>query len=129
MPEQNIVTRFKSNLKRLRKERGFSQRELARKIGVSQRLITYYEDRAIDIPLSKVEVLSKALEVSVAQLLDMKVCNDEITHVDIRILKKVRQIQELPKRAQDALIHTINTALNMDRMQKKSKEATNKKSK
>ncbi len=122
MNEKKIVHILKKNLARLRKERGISQRALAREIGVSQRMVAYYEDKAIDIPLSKVEDLAEALNVSIGELLDIRVQKQtEHIEIDVRILRKIRQIQDLPKRARESLLQTINTALEMNKIKSKVK--------
>lgn len=51
-----------SIIKRLREEKGFSQVELARKIGVSKQTLYKYEKNIVtNIPSDKIEALAKAL--------------------------------------------------------------------
>lgn len=109
--KQNNIDIFKKNLVRLRKERGLSQRALAAKIGVTQRLITYYEKEAPNIPLTKIQEIAEALEVSIVELLDPRQRISNTEELDVRTIRKIKQIESLPRRARDALWHTINATL------------------
>lgn len=55
------------NLPRLRKEKGMSQVELAKKAGVSQQLVSRLES-GVDLTSKKLPELARALEVSVDEL-------------------------------------------------------------
>ena len=52
-----------------RKERGFTQTELANKIGFGQQLITKYETGQRNIPLLNLLMIADALEVPLQKLL------------------------------------------------------------
>lgn len=113
MPKNDIVSIFKRNLVQLRKARGYTQRELARKMKVSQRVVAYYENDAANIPLTKLQDLATALDVAVVELLAPKKNGKErdIEEIDIRIIRKMKEIQALPRRTSDALWLTINATL------------------
>jgi transcriptional regulator with XRE-family HTH domain len=120
--KKNTMEIFRKNLYRLRKERGLSQRTIAEKMKVSQRLVAYYECKAPNIPLTKVQDFADALEVSIVELLDTKQKGiSEAEELDVRIIRKIKQIEKLPRRAQEALWHNINTTLEVHagKMQKK----------
>ncbi len=76
----------------------------------------YYENEGNNIPLSKVQELAEALEVSVAELLDLNTRKTGIEDIDIRLIKKIQAIEALPRRAKDALWHTINMTLEMQKL-------------
>ena len=59
-------------LARLRNERGYSQRDLARETGISHRMIAYYEKQAQYPPTHVLPILAKALGVSLDQLFGME---------------------------------------------------------
>jgi len=120
MKNTGIVKAVQDNLVRIRKERGLTQSELARKINSSQRAIAYYENEGNNIPLSKVQELAEALEVSVAELLDLNTRKTGIEDIDIRLVKKIQAIETLPRRAKDALWHTINMTLEMQKLKSSS---------
>lgn len=63
------------NLKRIRRERGLTQAELARKVGITQVYVAYLEggrkSKASRTPsLRTLEKLAKALKVKVGELLE-----------------------------------------------------------
>jgi transcriptional regulator with XRE-family HTH domain len=112
--QTDVVETFKKNLVRLRKKRGLSQRELAKRMGSSQRVVAYYEKEAANIPLTKLQEIARALEVSVLDLLDTKIDRRaNITSIDVRTLRKIEQIDNLPRRARESLWQTINATLGM----------------
>ncbi len=126
MQKSQIIKTVKKNLIRLRKHRGLSQKELAKHMKVSQRVIAYYENEANNIPLVKLQDLANVLEVSITELLSTKfIKNDNISTIDIRLIRKLKEIEKLPRRARDALWHTVNTTLEMHVI--KSQRETNKK--
>ena len=91
---------FSQNLIKLRKERGMSQSDLAKLCGVTQRMITYYENQAVRPPIDKIEAIAKALNVKIDDLLGMnKETNiqKEFINIDARTLKKLKLIISLPK--------------------------------
>ena len=55
---------FNKNLAIYRKQRGLSQRELAKLINTTHRTIAYYENETNSIPVDKLEKLAKVLNVS-----------------------------------------------------------------
>lgn len=73
--------KYVNNLKDLRKKAGFTQDELAKKIGISKRTLAYWEKGENNIKPEKAEKLAKIFNVSVAYLLgytdDSKVYDDE----------------------------------------------------
>jgi len=104
---------FSKNLSRIRKQRSLSQADLAKITGLSDRMIAYYETRAINPPLDKVEILSKALNVTLNDLLGTKKKSDieeEIVKIDARTLKKIKIILSLP-RHQRHMIYSMAESL------------------
>jgi transcriptional regulator with XRE-family HTH domain len=123
MVKKNIVDTAKQNITKLRIKLGLSQTELARKMKTSQRLIAYYESKAGNIPLLKLQDFADALNVSVGTLLDERSNPEEIgPDIDIRLLKRLKQIDKLPRRAKEALIHNINTTIEMHEMKQKTNQ-------
>ncbi|MBD3315200.1 MAG: helix-turn-helix domain-containing protein [Chitinivibrionales bacterium] len=55
-----------------RKAKGFTQQMLADSIGVTQRVITYYERESQRIPATKLAEIALALDVSADELLGLK---------------------------------------------------------
>ena len=98
-------------LARLRKEKGYTQIELAEKIGTIQGLISDYEcDKLRPHPEMLVR-FALALEVSTDECLGLKQADGRSSKLDRRFLRRLKLIEKLPKRDQDALIRTIDAFL------------------
>jgi transcriptional regulator with XRE-family HTH domain len=122
MQKEDVVSTFKKNLVALRKKRGFSQRELAKKMQATQRIVAYYEKEAANIPLTKLQDLARALDVTVVELLNQRFEKAKgVEELDVRTVKKIKQIEGLPRRAQEALWHNINTTLEMHALKMKGR--------
>jgi transcriptional regulator with XRE-family HTH domain len=126
MRKKNLIDTIRENIVRLRKANGWSQTDLAKKMKTSQRLVAYYEDKSANMPLEKLQEFAEVFDVSVGALLDERPVNGNVgPEVDLRLLKRVKQIDSLPRRAKDALIHNINTAIENHEM--KAEKRQNKK--
>lgn len=63
-----LRTLLAANLRRLRKERGLAQHQLATLAGVDQSFISHIERESRDVTLATVETLAKALDVAATDL-------------------------------------------------------------
>jgi transcriptional regulator with XRE-family HTH domain len=98
----------------LRKERGFTQVELAEHLGVIQSVISSYEVGRVRPSPEMVLRISSALRVSADQLLgreDKEPKSKAAESVDRRFLRRLKLVKTLPKRDQDALLRTIDAFL------------------
>lgn len=65
----DILHLFGTNLRRIRKERGFSQRELSARCNVDNADISRMENGEINVTLRTLSQLADALEVAILELL------------------------------------------------------------
>lgn len=68
--DEKFLKKFGVNLKRVRKEKGISQEELANALGFSQPHIVKIELGQVNTSISHVSAIAKALDVSVSYLFD-----------------------------------------------------------
>ena len=68
----NILLTFGGNLKRLRNEKGYSQRELAANCEIDNADISRMENGLINISLQTLEQLAEALDASPCDFFDCK---------------------------------------------------------
>jgi transcriptional regulator with XRE-family HTH domain len=110
------------NLRRLRKERGLSQYDLAEMSGISQRMINHYENYAATPPVEKLKVIAKALNVKMSALLEDPEENDDLDAAlfDTRSLKKMRDILELPPNDRSFLYRTLNNLVRKNQLERAS---------
>lgn len=86
-----------SRIKRLRKELGISQKELAERIGVSNSRVSNWE-QGINRP--DADILSKlcsALQTSPSLLLGMKLTKDELTEKEWKVIRAYRSHTDVQK--------------------------------
>ncbi len=102
---------FGSRLARVRKERGFTQVELAAKVGMIQAVISDYERDKLRPYADVVARLASALGVSTDELLGVKAAKKNGTIGNRRFLRRIQMMDQLPKRDQDALLRTIDAFL------------------
>jgi len=99
-------------LARIRKERGFTQVELAEKIGIIQGLVSDYERGKLRPHPEMLSRFATALQVSTDELLGLEpATKSNASPVDRRFLRRLRAIKGLPKRDQEALLRTIDAFL------------------
>ena len=89
---------FGQRLVQIRKSKGLTQVELGKRIGVSQRIIHHYENKAEYPPTQKLIELAQALDMSVDDLLGIKDNGNGKSYQDIKptLAKKLRQASKLP---------------------------------
>ncbi len=75
-PSTRVVRVLSENIRRLRQEQGLSQEALSERCGLHRTYVGSVEREERNVTLSTLEAFSKALGVSVPQLLTRKVDDD-----------------------------------------------------
>jgi transcriptional regulator with XRE-family HTH domain len=104
--EENIGER----MARLRRERGITQVELAEILGVAQPMVSAYENGGLRLHGELIVELTKILDVTADQLLGLKETKNGPAK-NGRMLRKLQQLELLPRRDQQALMRTIEAFL------------------
>jgi transcriptional regulator with XRE-family HTH domain len=100
---------FGHRLADLRKAKGFTQQDLASSIGVSQRMLAYYEKHAKRPPLEKLEAIMKALSVPIDELLGVTpVKKMPGAPKDAYLHRKLQRVKEMPKTDQKVILNMID---------------------
>ncbi|CAN5341530.1 hypothetical protein BH09MYX1_BH09MYX1_62210 [soil metagenome] len=119
-PRSKLITKplspdgesFGPRLARLRKDRGFTQVELAEKSGLIQALISDYERDRLRPHADIIVRFALALGVSADELLGLRGEQAKKGVVKSRrFLRRLELVDTLPKRDQDALLRTIDAFL------------------
>ena len=113
---------FGKRLKNIRRERGYTQAQLAELTGISRRAIVHYETQVKRPPLEKVKKIAEVLKISVDVLLDVSTPSKKQRKTEkasYRVMKKVRLIEKLPKRDQDMIFTLINTLVEKNKLKDK----------
>ena len=100
-------------LAELRKQRGYSQEELARRIGAVQVVISDYEHGRLRLSAEMALRFAAALDVPIQELLQPSeaITVEPAERPSRRLLRRMQQIEQLPRRKQAALLTTIDTFL------------------
>lgn len=104
--------RIGARIARLRKDKGLTQTELAQALGVSQPVVSDYENDVIGLDSERIAQLAQVLGASADELLGMEKPARTATAIkNRRIYRQLQSIDKLPKRDQEALARTIDAFL------------------
>jgi len=94
----------------MRKARGLTQTELGNKIGLSKRMVAYYEGQTKRPPANLLIPIAKALKVSIEELLGAKKMSlNETTHA--ALWRRLKKVETLPKSDQRALLKMLDACI------------------
>lgn len=96
---------------RLRKDRGYTQAELAERMGIIQALISDYELDKLRLHAEMVIRFAQALEVSSDELLGLNGAKKNGDKLSLKLLRRSKKIEALPQPQQKTLLKTIDTFL------------------
>lgn len=108
MKRSSTINDFGKKLAALRKGNGLTQTELGEKVGVSKRVIAYYEGETKYPPTHLIVPLSKALNVTTDELLGVKPTKDKSHSQSPKLQRRMNKIEQLPPSQQRALLQTID---------------------
>lgn len=109
--KERAVNGFGARLAALRQGRGLSQEALATEVGVSRRVIAYYEARDAQPPGALLGSLARALKVSTDALLGLTPIATKTSPKTARLLKRLQRIEELPPADQRAVLKLVDAML------------------
>ena len=95
----------------MRQQRGLSQEELAAAVGVSRRVIAYYEAESPQLPGAHLIDLARAFKVSADELLGLEPLSEKTSPKTARLLKRLRRVEELPPADQRAVLKLVDAML------------------
>jgi transcriptional regulator with XRE-family HTH domain len=111
---------FGKRLAQLRKEAGFTQKELADEIGATRRVIAYYETESEHPPANLLVDLAQALKVSTDELLGVKPLKKKARQPDSRVLRRIQQIENLDPTTKRQVIQVIDTFIQAAQLKKQA---------
>ena len=110
---------FGQRLARLRKARGYTQTELGGLVGLSQRLMTYYERESGRPPGHLLPQLAKILGVNVDVLLGVEGVREPPPPKHTRLWRKLREVEQLPEADRKVVLRFVDALLTKQRLQQK----------
>jgi transcriptional regulator with XRE-family HTH domain len=107
--EAEELEKIRENIKFQRKKQGLTQIELAHKMGITQRVISYYENEAPTITLDAIAKIAKALDVPKRKILDTDREEQLLPVVSRAMQRRIDLIKDLSPKAQRTISDMIDT--------------------
>ena len=102
---------FGQRLCRIRKEKGYTQVQLAEKLGIIQVLISDYERDKLRPYHEMIVRFARALDVSADELLGLRLSKKKGNDPSLKLIRRMQKIEDLPLSQQKVLLRTIDTFL------------------
>lgn len=109
--KERTLDGFGARLTALRQARGLTQDALGTAVGISNRMIAYYERDGAQPPGAILVELARALKVSTDTLLGVTPIADKTSPKVARLLNRLRRISELPPADQRAVLKLVDAML------------------
>lgn len=114
------VAGFGARLKALRTAAGFTQEELASEVGVSRRMIAYYEGETEYPPTALLPKLAQALKISADELLGIAPIRKAAKPGNIRLERRLQQIEQLEPAEKRQVLQVLDAFIERGRLRKKA---------
>ena len=112
---------FSNNLSRIRKMKGYSQRELAKISGISHRMINHYENNPTSVPINKLKILADALDTKITFFFDDSEYEDNsVENLDVRWIKKINEIRNLPEADRKEINRHISSLIEKQKLREQN---------
>jgi transcriptional regulator with XRE-family HTH domain len=109
--KERTIEGFGERLSQIRKSRGLTQAEVGKAVGVSNRVIAYYEQDGAQPPGAMLVDLARALRVSTDQLLGLKPPKEKRSPRAARLLKRLQKVEQLPPTDQRVVLKLVDGLL------------------
>lgn len=100
---------FGQRLAKIRKAKGYTQVELADKLGIIQVMVSDYERDKLRPYHEMIVRLANALDMSTDELLGVKPVKSKDTKVSLKLQRRMQKIDSLPAAKQKVILQTIDT--------------------
>ena len=100
---------FGQRLAKIRKAKGYTQVELADKLGIIQVMVSDYERDKLRPYHEMIVRLANALDMSTDELLCVKPFKSKDTKVNLKLQRRMQKIDALPTAKQKVILQTIDT--------------------
>jgi transcriptional regulator with XRE-family HTH domain len=98
-------------LARIRKQYGYTQVDLAKKIGIIQSLISDYETDRLRLTAEMAVRFALALGVSTDELLHPKAKKKSAKKPSLKVMRRMEEIEKLPPRQQTFVLSALDSIL------------------
>ena len=111
---------FGERLGELRKAAGFTQQQLADEVGVSRRMIAYYEGQSAHPPTTLLPDIARALNLSTDALLGLTPIKKTAKPANTRLARRLQQIEKLETADKRQILQVLDTLLESAQLKRKA---------
>jgi transcriptional regulator with XRE-family HTH domain len=115
---------FGARLTELRKAAGYTQVELASEIGVSQRVVAYYEIQTDNPPSKLLPEIARVLGVTTDTLLGVNPPPKRGRAADSRLERRLQQLEKLGVREKRQILQLLDTFLEDHKLRRRAGNGT-----
>ena len=112
-------TSFGTRLAALRKAAGYTQLELANEVGVSRRMIAYYEGQSEHPPTHLLTDIARALNLTTDALLGATPIKKSARPANSRLQRRLQQIEQLDPTEKRQVLQVIEAFIERGKLKKK----------
>jgi transcriptional regulator with XRE-family HTH domain len=120
MPKKKQAVGFGVRLAALRKSAGFTQAELAAEVGVSRRMITYYESQGAHPPTHLLTEIARALRLSTDELLGAVPIKKAARPGNVRLQRRLQQLESLDPSEKRQALQLLDAFIERGKLKKKA---------
>ena len=110
---------FGARLATLRKAAGITQTALAAEVGISQRMMAYYEGPTAQPPANLLPAIASALGVSIETLLGTETSKRRAKATDTRLQRRLQQIEKLPPQERRQILQVLDAFIERGQLKQK----------
>lgn len=110
---------FGTRLARLRTAAGYSQREFAAVVGITQRMVAYYEGETTHPPTTLLPRFAATLNVTADELLGLQPVQRSKVATDSRLWRRFKQVEQLPAQDRREILRIIDAFLELDEFKRR----------
>jgi transcriptional regulator with XRE-family HTH domain len=111
---------FGPRLAGFRKQAGISQTAFAREIGISQRMMAYYEAPSAFAPANLLPAMARVLGVSVEALLGTETAKRKTKALDTRMQRRLQQIASLPPEDRRQIMQLLDAFIERGQLKRRA---------
>lgn len=121
MPKRKttVVETFGERLAQLRRNAGFTQVEFAAEIGITQRMVAYYEAPGAQPPAHLLPQMAQALGVGIEVLLGMSPARRVKKTASNRLERRLLEIEKLDTKAKRQITQILDTFIEREKLKQR----------
>lgn len=120
MKNEPVIKNFGKRLAKFRKASGLTQQQLGDKVGVSKRVIAYYEGETKYPPTHLIAPLSKALNVSADELLGIKKAQIVLDPKLAALWRRIKVLESFSDKDKKAVVQFVEVIAERNKAQQKA---------